>query len=55
MAPESTLPGAPLIDGDNASLAAGLGTTVSLWGQVSECYGARPVWTSRIAPGVSCP
>lgn len=37
------------------SLAAGLGTAIGVWGQDWEFNEPRPVWSSRIDSGVSCP
>jgi hypothetical protein len=40
-----------------ATIAAGVGAALSLWGgrQASWINTPRPIWASRIAPGVSCP
>lgn len=37
------------------AIAAGMGTAVGLWGQLSGYNFTNPVYASRIAPGVSCP
>lgn len=41
----------------SAGIAAGVGTASSVWGHQDpySTSGPRPVWASRIAPGVSCP
>jgi hypothetical protein len=37
------------------TIAAGSGTALGVWGQRRWNTPPRPVWASRIAPGVSCP
>lgn len=49
------VPSSSFITNYTAAIAAGVGTAVGLWGQWDTLDSSRPVWTSRIAPGVSCP